>query len=104
MKIATGFGFGSKIEEIERPKSDTTTAIECTACDTVFFSCNFGPFNSADSCTCRNMQIGIAHFATGQLLHKHPFYLQIKIHDRQKVNIYSVYKENYKRVKPEKNY
>jgi hypothetical protein len=104
MKIATGFGFGSKIEEIERPKSDTTTAMECVICDTIFFSKNFGPSNSADACQCRNMSIGIVNFATGQLLYKNPFYIQLKVSNREKVKIYSVYKKNLKRVKPEKNY
>ena len=104
MKIATGFGFGSKIEEIERPKSDTTMAMECISCDTVFFTSNFGPLNSADACECRNITIGICRFATGQLLRKHPFYLQLKVKHREKVKIYSVYKKNFKRVQPEKDY
>ena len=104
MKVATGFGFGAKIAEADRPKSDTTTAIECTTCDTVFYSIHFSPKNAADTCKCRNIKLSIVDIALGQKSNKKPYHLQLIIENRSTVKIYSVYKENFKRVQPEKDY
>ena len=104
MKIATGFGFGAKIAEVERPKSDTTTGIECTTCDTIFYSIHFSPKNAADTCECRNMRISVVNIVPGQKANKKTYHLQLIVENRSTVKIYSVHQKNFKRVQPEKVY
>jgi len=53
-------GFGFKKKNAEEPvKKRTRTIIKCEECEKTFYSDEINLNNAADSCTCKNLKIGI---------------------------------------------